>query len=354
MDARCVICADDAISFLPYRGINKDKPLEKRLFEGSHTSRCQSCHHAFCSKPIDPALLGKYYESEFASERRGNGLKNTYDGLKSKIRALSGKYIGSKWTGATLTQVSCANELLRGATYESRSTSISVLEVGAGDAEFSRCLREKYKSRFSQIRLNAVEPSPAFDVYYQGLGIVKRAKTIEELARTEETYDIVCFSHCLEHFIDPVAVITECRRHLKKDGVVVVEVPNCDDTYWQYRFFPDPPHLHFFNHRSLKTLFELCGFNVGLLRSYGYKNEVEREIGYLKKNTPPLADSRELRQLEKMRNDNARSFVKVHGSHSPYTEDFTDYLKAPIAAGRNYLFLGATRSDAFTPPPSNQ
>lgn len=223
-------------------------------------------------------------------------------------------------------------------------TEVAILEVGAGDAEFSRCFLRKNKKRLRRVRADVVEPSPAFDALYRKLGIVKIAKTVEELLNRRGSYDIICFSHCLEHFIDPSLAVAGCGRLLKRNGVMLAEVPNCDDTYWQYRFFPDPPHLHFFNYTSLKQMFECSGMKVELLRSYGYKNRVEAQIGYLEKTTPPFIDNTEAGRLEQQRLRKSRSFIALHGGHSPYHEDYIDYFKTPTSSGRNYLFIGGVKA----------
>jgi SAM-dependent methyltransferase len=92
-----------------------------------------------------------------------------------------------------------------------------------------------------------------------------------------KTFDIIIFNDSFEHIPNLQALIKGVKAHLSKNGVVVVNLPNSNglmfqsallaykfgisaffDRLWQRGFAS--PHLHYFNMRNLKMLFEGYGF----------------------------------------------------------------------------------------------
>ncbi len=79
-------------------------------------------------------------------------------------------------------------------------------------------------------------------------------------------FDVVVLRHIIEHFADPGAVLRKIRGFLKKDGVVLVVVPNINclgrylfETNWAWVL---PWHCNFFTPRSIRSLLKLEGFEV--------------------------------------------------------------------------------------------
>lgn len=53
-------------------------------------------------------------------------------------------------------------------------------------------------------------------------------------ALDERRYDAIVFCHVLEHLTDPLAAITHARRHLARDGRIVIVLPNV--ATWRMRW----------------------------------------------------------------------------------------------------------------------
>jgi hypothetical protein len=68
---------------------------------------------------------------------------------------------------------------------------------------------------------------------------------------------------------------------LQKDGLIFIEVPNCNDEYYTLDN-PDTPHIHFFSKESLKLLFEQFGFITLSIDEYGLTWQEE----YAKRHNP--------------------------------------------------------------------
>jgi SAM-dependent methyltransferase len=83
-------------------------------------------------------------------------------------------------------------------------------------------------------------------------------------------FDVVVLRHIIEHFSEPRSVLHKIRGFLKKDGVVLVVVPNINclgrylfDTKWDWVL---PWHCNFFTPASSLKLLQSEGFEI--LASY--------------------------------------------------------------------------------------
>ncbi len=100
-------------------------------------------------------------------------------------------------------------------------------------------------------------------------------------------FDIIVLSNILEHLRDPVGALKNCQKHLKKDGLMVVAVPNI--AYWNIRLellmgrftyqkwgILDPDHLRFFTRQTfLKTLNKAGCCPISLSTNYlGWRQKI--------------------------------------------------------------------------------
>ena len=96
---------------------------------------------------------------------------------------------------------------------------------------------------------------------------------------SDKSFDTVTCMAVLEHIFDPYSVVSEINRVLKKDGILVIEVPNI--AYIKHRIrlffgklpitgFPcnwkeigwDGGHLHYFTKSTVCTLLKDSGFRI--------------------------------------------------------------------------------------------
>jgi len=97
-------------------------------------------------------------------------------------------------------------------------------------------------------------------------------KVLSELP--SEHYDYVIMADSLEHTVDPWSVLKEVHRVLKKDGRLLVSLPNVRNLEvitdllvkgnWRYRDFGimDQGHLRFFTRKSIVEMLSQQGFSV--------------------------------------------------------------------------------------------
>jgi SAM-dependent methyltransferase len=88
----------------------------------------------------------------------------------------------------------------------------------------------------------------------------------------DESFDVVVFSHSLEHIYGLRGVLAEVRRVLDSSGVFVVAVPNAGS--WEAKIFSRwwfpwelPRHLHHFERKTLRRLLEQAGFQIVSIRT---------------------------------------------------------------------------------------
>lgn len=88
---------------------------------------------------------------------------------------------------------------------------------------------------------------------------------LEEQDYPDDHFDAVIVDHVIEHVHDPVGLLSECRRVLRRGGILVVATPNADSMSrtrfgWHWRVFEPPRHLTVFSRETLETAAAMAGF----------------------------------------------------------------------------------------------
>ena len=110
---------------------------------------------------------------------------------------------------------------------------------------------------------------------------------LEDAQFASNYFDVVAMWNVLEHLHDPLALLKEVNRILKKDGLVAMRVPNMDFQLPGFRFFKkieklanifriDNPfviHKYSFSKDTLKSILKTAGFkNIQVINS-GLRNK---------------------------------------------------------------------------------
>jgi 2-polyprenyl-3-methyl-5-hydroxy-6-metoxy-1,4-benzoquinol methylase len=82
---------------------------------------------------------------------------------------------------------------------------------------------------------------------------------LEDIRFPEASFDYITLNHVVEHSHDPVRLLKECRRLLKKGGLLVIVTPNADSFAHKYfgsfwRGLEPPRHIHIFSPKTLAVL----------------------------------------------------------------------------------------------------
>ena len=88
-----------------------------------------------------------------------------------------------------------------------------------------------------------------------------------DIDSTKQKFDLITMFHVVEHVGDPIKIITNIEKFLKKKGVLIIEVPNHDDAlismYDSKEFIESyywSQHLYVFNNKTLKNVIKKSGF----------------------------------------------------------------------------------------------
>lgn len=135
---------------------------------------------------------------------------------------------------------------------------LRVLDIGCGTGWTTRVYADH------GFEVMGLEPSQVrADYARKHYGIEVVCDYIEN-AEFDNEFDVVVLRHIVEHFADPGMVLRKIRGFLKKDGVVLVVVPNINclgrylfETRWAWVL---PWHCNFFTPGSLQKLLQREGF----------------------------------------------------------------------------------------------
>lgn len=128
-----------------------------------------------------------------------------------------------------------------------RSFAGRLLDVGCGDGSFVEGCRKE--------GLDAVGIDIKDGVDFEH----------DRLPFKEDEFDIVFMYSVLEHINDPSNLLSEVRRVLARNGLLIVITPNMDQV--KFKFYDDPTHVRPYNPKSICWLMGLFNFQrlgVGL------------------------------------------------------------------------------------------
>jgi 2-polyprenyl-3-methyl-5-hydroxy-6-metoxy-1,4-benzoquinol methylase len=123
------------------------------------------------------------------------------------------------------------------------------------------------------------------------LGLDVRHGDISDAGFDDASFDYVHVNNVLEHVLNPVSLLKECRRLVKPDGFFYLSVPNgfvdSRDLIDFYNIEKKPArskngHIFFFPSRTLMMLLEKVGFAIHKTKTYSLKRGL-RSVGYLRR-----------------------------------------------------------------------
>jgi SAM-dependent methyltransferase len=236
----CILC-----------GVTSRLPL---IEQGSwRVHRCASCGLGFLDPRPDAEELSRLYAADYFLSQYDGGLKTGSPGLKRRI----------------------AQEDHRVRFFRRMKKRGHVLDVGCGMGYFLQACRE---AGYDVSGIDISEDSASY--VRNELGIAVRTGPIEHIGIPDGTIDIITMWHFLEHTPDPRIYLERARRWLKKDGLIIVDVPNYEGTdarkTWEsWKGWQLPFHLYHFTPGTLTALLARHGFRT--IRTKDYLSEYVKE-----------------------------------------------------------------------------
>ncbi|MDC0253325.1 class I SAM-dependent methyltransferase [Bacteriovoracales bacterium] len=148
----------------------------------------------------------------------------------------------------------------------------SILDVGCGNGHFSQFFIDR------KFTIDGVDGHKGALKKCQSLGFRNcfYTKNIDEdnLSQVNETYDLIICKDLLEHLLYPDKLLKTLERKLKKNGHILIHVPNHFPLYFRFKFlftgdldtqkfFIDRkewenPHIKYFTHKGFLEMIHSC------------------------------------------------------------------------------------------------
>ncbi len=224
-----------------YSGRATRRPDDPKCWQ---LSRCTECDHGFLNPQPQWDEQADYYNADYDPYDPSSGLTDDFDATVESARAAGGyRHVAIR-------------------------PGLRVLDVGCGGGSFLRVV----KALGAQGR--GVEPSPIASERARELGLDVAVGTLEQYAaaRPDDCYDLITFSHVVEHLPDPIGTLSTAASLLDEGGTIWLAVPNgaCDSARrlgWRWHSTDLPFHLHHFSPRSMRLAAERAGLRVRCLRT---------------------------------------------------------------------------------------
>lgn len=232
----CPVCKGDNTSHLHQNvtSVYTTKPYDLDV--------CQDCQHVFTAPAPTKKELHHIYKNLYG-----------YDAhlLIQKEKAYRG------------------NEYAKIVAQQSSKKGGKVLEIGCMHGYLLSALKDRgFTVSGVELDADAVEYCKT-----RGLNVVQNSME-NFLADSRETYDIIFMSHVLEHIADPRGGLTLLKKHLTKNGKLIVVVPNSHarsaklfGKFWGY--WQVPVHINHFNKKSISRLFDDAGYTIKKIDFFG-------------------------------------------------------------------------------------
>lgn len=228
MNNKCPWCGSDKTQ------INLWVKDEFLSHEDFHICECQNCGLLFTMPRPSKEKIGDYYKSEeyYSHQENKTGF---IPKLYEKVKSINLK---NKYTMAT----------------EGKSTG-KLLDIGCGVGDFIHTAEQK------GWQCIGVEPSEdAKNIAKKRVKAnIINSEELEQLP--DESFDVITMWHVLEHVDDLKWQMEQLQRLIKKQGRIVIAVPNYksyDGQFYQnlWAAYDVPRHLNHFNKTTITKIFK--------------------------------------------------------------------------------------------------
>lgn len=202
--------------------------------------RCNQCGLVYTNPRPTQEAVPRYYPTEYHSGR-SDPLRRRVEGLIRQVRYWRNREV-LRWLPA--------------------DRSGRVLDIGCGRGWQLHDLQAR---GVEVVGTELSEDAARFA--RQDLGLDVRTGLLETCGFAPESFDLVMAWHSLEHLSSPRRTLTEAHRLLRKDGYLLVVVPNFSSLQaciaGRHWFHLDVPrHLYHFSEDTLVRLLADAGFQV--------------------------------------------------------------------------------------------
>jgi len=137
-----------------------------------------------------------------------------------------------------------------------------VLEIGCSSGYFLHSIKNLVNSitgtELSEGNANFAKDNCDIPIYQEH---------IEKINFNDKKFDLIFMFQVFEHIPNPIEVLNVVKNHLKKNGVIHIEVPNVNDALLSVfnidefsKFYFRLPHTYYYDKSTLTKLLSMAGF----------------------------------------------------------------------------------------------
>ncbi len=228
-----------------------DNLIEFIRFDKWTVRKCLQCGHGITHPQPDPDELEQLYNKKYFSLH--------YEEVQPDQKAFIKK----------IRQEDSRVKFLR-----SSKNGGSLLDIGCGKGYFLYACK-KY---FDCTGFDISDANQAF--ISNTLNLKLAISTWNTASFEKESFHAITLWHSLEHIADPFSALKKCTEWLKRDGVIIIEVPNHGGTdgklfYDKWSGWDLPFHIHHYTRKSLLLMLE--SLDLSSFRINTYHSEFVKE-----------------------------------------------------------------------------
>lgn len=218
-------------------------------------AQCSTCDHGFLNPQPTWDELDQYYNANYQPYDSTHGLTESLESTVSKARS-SGTY-----------------------NHVAIRPNLRILDVGAGGGAFLTV------AKAMGAHAVGVEPSSFGVRAARAKGLDVFEGTLEQYVASgvRERFDLITFSHVIEHLPDPIGTLALAATLLTDGGRIWLAVPNaaCHSArrlQWRWHSADLPIHLHHFSPQSMRVAAEKAGLALHSLNTYSLPAAVRSSV----------------------------------------------------------------------------
>ncbi len=233
-------------------------------------NKCRDCGILFTLPNMTIKELGKYYPKLYGAYNLGNinsifkknTLKRRLDGFLKIYERLLYKELSNNYPANILNIFirGCLNLLQKSSIYTTALPLIKgkYLHIGSGNPQ--RFARYKMKD----IEVHTIDINKQICKEYSKNGILSNYGTIESIDYPDNEFDVIYFSHVIEHLEKPKVELRKLCRWIKKEGFIVCSFPIYNTLEWDYKitYYDVPRHRIHIDKKSAKMMFHNAGLKT--------------------------------------------------------------------------------------------